>query len=71
MSVMSQCYSVIIDRSISEPGHVREVVHGINVIDKRYIYHLMSNVQLTGSKPFDSQILMHSCTQNNGVSLDK
>ena len=31
----------------------------------------MSNVQLTGSKTFDSHILMHSCTQKNDVSLTK
>ena len=31
----------------------------------------MSNVQLSGSKQFDSHILIHSCTQNNDVSLAK
>ena len=37
MSVMSQCYSIIIDCGISEPGHGKEVVDVLNVIDKRYI----------------------------------
>ena len=45
---MSQCYSVIIDRGISAPRHDKEVVDGINVIDKRYIHQLMSIVQLPG-----------------------
>ena len=40
MSVMSQCYSVIIDRGISAPGYGKEVVDGINAIDKRYIYQV-------------------------------
>ena len=31
----------------------------------------MSNVQLTGSKEFDSQIIMHSCTQKIDVSIAK
>ena len=31
----------------------------------------MSNVQLTESKTFDSQILMNSCTHKNDVSLEK
>ena len=48
MSVMSQFYSIIIDQGISVPGHGKEVVDGLNVIEKRYIYQLMSNVQLTG-----------------------
>ena len=38
MSVMSQCYSVITDSVISEPGHGREVVDGLNTIKKQYIY---------------------------------
>ena len=47
------------------------MVDDINVIDKRYIYQLMSNVQLLGLKKIDSQILLHSCIQNNDVSLEK
>ena len=31
----------------------------------------MSKVQLPGSKTFDSQILMYSCTHKNDVSLAK
>ena len=38
MLVMSQCYSVIIDRDISAPGHDKEVVDGINAVEKLYIY---------------------------------
>ena len=34
MSVMYQCYSVIIDRGISSPGHGKDVVNGINTIGK-------------------------------------
>ena len=37
MSVMSQCYSIIIDRGISAPGNRKEVVDGINDVNKRYI----------------------------------
>ena len=44
MSVMPHCYSVIIDRGISEPGHGKEVEDGLNAVDKRYIYQLISNV---------------------------
>ena len=54
MSVMSQCYSIIIDLDISAPGHGKEVVDGINAIYKCCIYHLMSTVQLPGSNRFDS-----------------
>ena len=71
MSVFPQCHSIIIDQGISEPGHGKEVVDGLNAIGKCYIYQLMFNVQLPGSKTFYSQILMHSCTENNDVSMAK
>ena len=48
MSVMLQCYSNIIYRGISAAGHEKEVVDGLNAIEKRYIYILMSNLQTHG-----------------------
>ena len=71
MSVMSQTYSLIIDLGISEPGHGKEVVNGLNAVDKRYIYQLMSKGQLPGSIRFDSQIKMQTGTENKDASLAK
>ena len=68
---MSQTYSIIIDRGISAPGHGKEVVDGLNAVDKRYIYQLVSKVQLPGSVRFDSQIKIHTSTENKDVSLAK
>ena len=36
-----------------------------------YIYQLTYNVQLPGYKKNYSQILIHSCTQNNYISMAK
>ena len=63
MSVMSQTYSIIIDRGISAPGHGKEVVDGLNAVDNRYTYQLMPKVQLLGSVRFDSQIRIHTGTE--------
>ena len=41
----------------------------LNSVDKRYIYQLMFNVQLTGSVRFDSQIKIHTDTKKDDVSL--
>ena len=71
MSVMSQFYSIIIDRVISAPGHGKEVVYVLNAVDKRYIYQLMSKVQLPGSKIFDSEVQMHTVTRKDDISLAK
>ena len=69
MSVMSQTYSIIIDQGIIAPENGKEVVDGLNDVDKRYIYQLMSKVQLPGSIIFDSQIKIHTGTENKYVSL--
>ena len=68
---MYQCYSVIIDRGISAPGNYKEVVDGINAVDKCYIYKLMSNFQLPGSIRFDSQMQILTGKQRDDVSLAK
>ena len=47
------------------------MVDGLNDVDKRCIYPLMSNVQLTGSVIFDSQIKINTGTKNEYVSLAK
>ena len=66
---MLQTYSIIIDRGISAPGNEKEVVDGFHGVDKIYIYQLMSRVQFPGSVRFDSQIKMHTGTENKDVSL--
>ena len=71
MQVLSQRHSIIIDRGIIASGHGKYVIDGLNAIEKRYMYTLMYNVQLPGSKTFYSQILMHSCTSKNDISLAK
>ena len=71
MSVISQTSSLIIDWGISAPGYGKEVVDGINAVNKRYIYQLMSKVQLPGSVRFDSHIRMNTGTENKDVSLAK
>ena len=38
VSVMSQFYSIIIDRGISAPGHGKDVVDRLNTVDNLYIY---------------------------------
>ena len=38
MPVLSQRHPIIFDRFISAPGNDKDVVVGINAIDKRYIY---------------------------------
>ena len=71
MSVLSQRHSIIFDLGISAPVHGKEVVDSLNSTDKRYMYQLMSTVQLSGSKIFEKRIIIHSCTPKKDVILAK
>ena len=69
MSVITHCYSIIINRGIGALGHGKEVVDGLNDVDNQYIYQLISTVQFTGSNIFNSHMQMNTGNKNNDVSL--
>ena len=66
---MLQVFFIIIDRVISAPLHVIEVFDGINAIDKRFLFQLISTVQLPGAKGYNIQMVMHTGTRTSDVSL--
>ena len=45
------------------------MVDGLNAVDKRHIYQLMSKVQLPGPVRSDSQIKTHTGTENKDAIL--
>ena len=47
MLVLSQRHSIMFDQGISAPGNDKEVVDGINYIDKRYMYLVLYIDRLT------------------------
>ena len=69
MSILLQSYNIIIDRDISAPRHGRDIVYGLNATEKWSILHLMATIQLPDSKRFDTQIYVHTETQNTDESL--
>ena len=50
------------------PGYDKEVIDGLNAVDKRYIYKLMFTFQLTEPNRFDSYTQMHTGNQKYDVS---
>ena len=67
--MLSQAYNIIVDRGVSVTGHDREVVYGFNFTDKRFLFQLIKNVQLYGTKKFGTEMVIRSQTHNFGVSL--
>ena len=69
MSILLQYFNIIIDRGISAPEYGQEVVYGLNATGEIFIFHLMSTLQLPGSKMFDTKMTVNTATQNTNVSL--
>ena len=61
-------YNIIIDRGIVAPGHVREVVDGINT-KKRFIPILLTNLQLPITSGYDTQMSMHTTKHKYDIIL--
>ena len=41
LSVLAVKYNVVIDRSVSTPGHGKSIIDGLNAVDKHYLRKVM------------------------------
>ena len=69
--MLSQALSVIIviDHGIIVQGHGREILDGLNAIDKKFLLQWMSTVQLPGENIYDINMVMITGTCASNVSL--
>ena len=67
--MFSQAFSVIIYRGVSAPGHIIEVVGGINSTDKSVLFQLISTVKLPRAKMYDTYMIMHPSTSTEDINL--
>ena len=67
--MLSQAFCFTIYDGIISLVHVREVVDGLNDIDKLFLFQLISNVQLPGEKGYVTQMVMNTGTRTYDASL--
>ena len=60
--MLYHAHYIIIYCGVEAPGHVKDVVDGINATDKIYLSMLMTTVQLPNAATNNSQIVMHTST---------
>ena len=70
-SMLSQAYYVIVDCGVSESWYGIEVVYWINAIYKRFLFQLITTVQLTGSKWYDTHMEIRYTNSTANVSLSR
>ena len=69
LSILSQLFNMAIYHGVGTPGHGGEVVDSLDYTNKRFIFHMMANVQLPGSEWFGTKITVHTETQTIEMSL--
>ena len=71
LSMLSQEFYVTIDCCVRTPGHVRDVVDGLNSTDKSFFFKLMVTVPFPGEKLYDTQMIIHSATSTEYFGLSQ
>ena len=46
LSMLLHAYQITIDRAVGAPGHGKDVVDGLNAVDKNYLFKLMSRIKV-------------------------
>ena len=69
MSILVNTYSVIIDCGFGASVHGIYDIDGLNNTEKRFISMLIMTLKLTGVAVYDTQMEMHTSTENKDISL--
>ena len=64
MSILSHAYTIVIYCGVVSPGHIKDVVDGLNTTEKRFLTILMTTVQLDGESTNNAQMVMHTSIIN-------
>ena len=67
--MLAHAFHIIIDWCVVEAGRVREIVEGLNSVDKIFLSISMIKVQLPSSKGYYMHMSMHTPTQKYYRSL--
>ena len=69
LSALAHALNIAIDRAIGAPGHGKDVVDGLNAVDKNYLKTLMSQIQVPGADNLHNAFAAHVCTDQGMQSL--
>ena len=70
MSMLDHAYDIIIGHAFRETKHIKDVVDGLNAIDKIYLSTLMDRSQFTASRGYDNHVVVHTSAYTEGVSIE-
>ena len=69
LSALSQTFDVTIDRAIGAPGHGKDVVDGLNAVDKKYLANMTAKTVTPEQDTSNKKMQAHACTEEQNTSL--
>ena len=64
VSILAHSYHIIIYHAVGAPGHGRDFVDGLNSTYKRFLYVLITTVELPGALAYNSYMTIHTLSVN-------
>jgi hypothetical protein len=68
LSMLAVKYKIVIDRAICAPGHGKDLIDGLNAVDKMYLKELMMRTSQAGETEEDRKIKSHSVEEGAAIS---
>lgn len=69
MSAISKKYGIVIDCAVGAPGHGKDIVDGLNAVDKRYLKTAMFRVINPEENGSEKTMNSHSATATGSFSF--
>jgi hypothetical protein len=69
LSMLSVKHNITIDRAVAAPGHGKDLIDGLNAVDKMYLKELMMRTSVAGEANEDRKIKSHSVEEGSAVSI--
>ena len=69
LSALAYKYGIIIDRAIGAPGHGKDIVDGLNAVDKQYLKFCMHSIKAAHETDLNiSKVQIHAVYDNKNTS---
>ena len=69
LTMLSVKHNITIDRAVAAPGHGKDLIDGLNAVDKMYLKELMMRTSVAGEAEEDRKIKSHSVEEGAAISI--
>ena len=67
--MLSHAYQITIDHAVGAQGHGKDVVNGLNAVDKNYLFKIMPRIKIPEAEQGETFFATHSATASDNASF--